>query len=331
MGDQDHRPGSGDYAAAGAEIVRHGFGGTEMEARRETQAVAAAEREKAIVQARYIVAMQRPRDVDTFRVRLLRHCQRPLFAEKAEYAKPVGGQRITGPSIRFVESALQEFGNVVPEVTAIYEDDEKRIVRVTVTDLERNITYSEDATVEKFVERKRTKSGDEVIGERVNSYGDRVFKIRATEDDFANKLAAAVSKKLRNLGLRILPADIVEEAMRKCAATRDSETKQDPDAVRKALSDGFASINVMPSDLKTYLGHDLATSSPAELDELRKVFAAIRDGEATWQAALQVKREERGEVEPSPDDKTADKLKARLTKSANGDRMNGAPRTANGS
>ena len=320
MGDQDHRPSNGDYSDAGAAIVKHGFGSTEIDTKRETQSVAAAEREKAVVQARYIVALQRPRDIDTFRVRLLKHCKRPLFAEKAEYAKPVGGTRITGPSIRFVETALQEFGNVVPEVSAIYEDDEKRIVRVTVTDLERNITYSEDATVEKFVERKRPKGGDEVIGERTNSYGERVYKIRATEDDFSNKLAASVSKKLRNLGLRILPADIVEEAMRDCAKTRDSETKQDPDAVRKGIADGFATINVMPVDIKQYLGHDLATSSPAELDELRKVFAAIRDGEATWVAALQVKREERGEVEPSPEDKTTDKLKQRLNRSAGNDK-----------
>ena len=312
---EETRPSTAAYAESGVAIMRQGFGSTEMERGRETQAGAAAEYAKAIVQARYIVAMQRPRDVDDFRARLLNHCKRPGFAALAEYAKPVGGNAIRGMSIRFVEAALQEYGNVLPEVMAVYEDDEKRIVRITVTDLERNITYAEDATVEKFVERKSA-NGAEVIGERKKKNGEVVYKVRATEDDFANKLGAAVSKKIRNLGLRILPPDIVDEAKAVAAKTRNDKTAADPDAARKSLADAFGMLRVMPSDIKDYLGHDIGTSSPAELDDLRLVYTAIRDGEATWQAVLQLKRQERGEAEVKPNDEAAEKLKAKLAKSA---------------
>ena len=105
----------------GAEkSVTRGFGSTEA-LTRDTAAVAVAERAKAEVQARYIVAMQRPRDVDEARVRILDHCKRRRFAEAARYAKPIGKESIRGPSIRFVEAALQEYGNIVAECRVTYE------------------------------------------------------------------------------------------------------------------------------------------------------------------------------------------------------------------
>jgi hypothetical protein len=120
------------------------------------------------------------------------------------------------------------FGNVLPEETITYDDDLKRVTMVKMTDLETNITYSGDVIVEKTVERRKPKDGDEILGSRINSYGDTVYKIRATEDDFANKIGAACSKKLRNLGIRILPADIVAEAMDECRRRAWTRTRRIP-------------------------------------------------------------------------------------------------------
>lgn len=302
------RPDADAYGQAGAAIERRGFGSMEVERRGEMQAIAAAELAKATIQARYIVAMQRPRDIDNVRVRLLQHAKRPGFAALAEYAKPVGGGKVNGMSIRFVEAALQEYGNALTESTVVYDDDEKRTVRVSLTDLERNITYFEDATVEKFVERKSS-AGGEVIGERRKTNGDIVYKVRATEDDYANKLAAATSKKIRNLGLRILPADIVEEVKLACRDTRHNQSAKDPDADRKRLIDAFAGLRVMPSDLKDYLGHDIGTASPAEIDDLRMVFTAISTGETSWSDVIGDRS-----ADKKPADAAANKLKDKLTK-----------------
>lgn len=307
----DTRPSAAAYEQSSVAIVRQQFGGTELETRRETQGIAAAETAKALVQARYLVAMQRPRDVDDFRARLLKHCKRARFAASAEYAKPVGTSTINGASIRFVEAALQEYGNVQVSSTPIYDDEEKRIVRVTVTDLERNITHDHDVTAEKFVERKKPKGGDEILSERRNKYGDTVYRIRATEDDYANKIGAAVSKAIRTLGLRVLPSDIVAESMDVCYETREKEDAKDPDAAKRKIADSFGTIGVMPAALREYIGHDLGTASPAEIDDLRSVFVAIRDGEATWSAAMDAKRGA-GAVEQKPADKTGDKLKEKL-------------------
>lgn len=302
------RPSDADYGRAGAAIERRGFGSMEIEDRRETQGIAAAETAKAMVQARYIVAMQRPRDVDDFRQRLLKHCKRLRFANTAEYAKPVAGTKIKGISVRFVEAALQEYRNVQVTAAPTYDDEEKRIVKVTVTDLESNNTHELDVTAEKFVERK-VPSGD-VIRERRKKNGDIVYLVRATEDDYANKIGAAVSKAIRNLGLRILPSDIVAECMELCLATRDAEDTRDPDAAKRAIADSFATIGVMPSALKEYLGHDIATCSPDEIKDLRAVFVAIRDGESTWTTTMESKRGDAPAEKPA--DKTGDALKAKL-------------------
>lgn len=308
------RPGR-DNNGAGQSLQRVGFGTIENQQQRETQGMALAARAQAEVQARYIVAMQRPRSFDQVRVRILEHCKRRGFANVAEYEKPVGGQKIRGPSIRFVETALQEYGNVLPESTITYDDDFRRIVRVSLTDLERNITYYDDATVEKFVERKNPKDSDEVLGARTNSQGKQVYRIRATEDDFANKCASAVSKKIRNLGLRILPSDIVDEAMWTCKQTRENSDAQDPAGARLAIIDNFAQhLRVMPVDLDAFLGHPVDQASPAEMDELRAAYAAVREGEAKWIELVEVQRARRGEVEKTTDavKATGDKLKKKI-------------------
>lgn len=276
---------------------KQGFGTSEIALRKETASTAIAERAKAEVQARYIVALQRPRSVDEARVRILKHCQRPRFAAAARYAKPVGGKKIEGPSIRFVETALQEYGNVLPECMVVFDDPEQRIVRVAVTDLERNITHTKDVVIKKTVERSKLSPGQRPISQRLNSYGKMVYEVPATEDDLLNRQGALESKAIRTLGLRILPADIVDEAMAIAVKTQESDAAQDPDAKRKAIVDAFAKLGVMPKDLAEYLGHDLGQTTPAEIVDLQAVYGALNDREGTWADVMEVRRQERGDVE----------------------------------
>lgn len=285
---------------ARGDIVRHdGMGGTALERAAETSAAAVAERAKAEVQARYLVAIQSPRNIDDARVRILTHCKRLRFADAARYKKPIGGgKHIEGASIRFVEAALQAWGNVYADTTVAYEDDEKRIVKVTLTDFEGNITYSKDVVVEKSVERHSV-VGREVIGSRRNSRGETVYTVRATSAELAQVQGAAESKAIRTLGLRILPADIVDEAMDQCVRVVASAVDADPDRARKELADAFTAIGVSPKELAKFLGHELSAAAPPQLLELRAIYQAIRDGEATWKDAVAYKAID----EAGPDDK----------------------------
>lgn len=270
---------------AGA-LVKQEFGSRSLEVRAETASAAVAAQAQAAVQARYVMAMQRPRDWDSVRQRILAECQRPGFAEVALYSKPVSGKPMEGLSIRFAEAALRCMTNVFPEVTVVYEDRTKRIVRVALTDLEGNLTFSKDIVVEKTVERRTLKDGQDAIAERTNSYGKKVYIVEATEDDLLNKQAALESKALRSHALRLLPGDIADEAEALIRATLANRAAKDPGAERKRIIDAFGAIGVPVAELVKYVGHPLEAIVPAELVELRAVYAAVKDGEATWQDQL---------------------------------------------
>lgn len=297
---------AGNAAIQAGVSQTDGFGESAMERRAETASTAMAAQAEAAVKARYVMALQRPRDWDTVRIKLLRECMRPGFADVARYRKPIG-KGVEGPSIRFAEAALRCMGNVMTEIEIKYDDAEKRIVRVSVTDLEGNVTYPTEVVVEKTVERSRLKEGDEPIRTRINSRGHKTYLLPATEDDLLNKQNAIVSKAIRTSALRILPGDILDECMDQVLETQRQRDNKDPSAARKKLVDAFAGIGVMPGDLKAYLGHDVAQVSPADLAHLRALFAAIRDGETSWQEALahktgKAKADEAGKANGAPTD-----------------------------
>lgn len=281
----------------------------------ETSAMAVAAQAQALVQARYLVAIQRPRDWDETRIKLLKACARPGFAETAIYSKPVGGSRVEGPSIRFAEEAARAMGNLDVQTPVLYDDNEKRIIQVRVTDLEANNTYATEVTVQKTVERRQLKQGMEVIGSRENSQGQMVYLVRATDDDLLNKQNALVSKAMRTGILRVLPSDIREEAIDAARRTMDNRDAADPDAARKKLTSAFAALGVPPGELKKYLGHDLATCSPAEVADLRAVYTSLKDGEASW-AEVMKQRALEDESAHDAEQAAATKSRSQATKDA---------------
>ncbi|MCK9326845.1 MAG: hypothetical protein M0P69_15240 [Bacteroidales bacterium] len=247
----------------------------------DPSAVASAEQAKARIQSAYIMAMQRPRNFDQARINILRSCDRPGFAELVEYAKPIGGSNIIGPSIRFAEECVRNWGNMDVTQQVVYDDETVRRITVTVTDYESNASFSSSVQIEKTVERKNS-SGREVLSERINSRGEKVFLVKATEDEIANKQGSAVSKAMRNDVLRLIPQDLIAEALERARETLKKKDKTDPDSARKKLNDAFAKIGIMPNDLKEYLGHDLAQIQPSELQELRGIYQSISDGQSKW-------------------------------------------------
>jgi hypothetical protein len=58
-------------------VTRQEFGATQLERRAETSAVAVAAQAEAMIKARWVMALQRPRDWDTVRLKLLAEARRP--------------------------------------------------------------------------------------------------------------------------------------------------------------------------------------------------------------------------------------------------------------
>ena len=294
---------------SGMTKTSEGFDSTSVDFSGETSSTALAARVTAIAQAKFIMAMKRQRNMDDVRVKLLRACERPGFAgsltEKiwgaAWYKKPVG-DGVEGFSIRFAEEAIRALGNIDVQTVTLWDDPYKRIVEVTVLDLENNISYPTSITVEKTVERKRLGKGQIALRQRVNSYGEPLYIVEATDDEVFTKQQNLISKAIRNGALRLLPGDIQAECRARILAIRFGDAAKDPDGFRRKVLDSFAALNVMPPQLEDYLGHDLGVCTPAELTELRDLHTAIKEGKTTWVAAL---AEVKGEEEPQRNDPKA--------------------------
>lgn len=258
----------------------------------ETASTAIAAQAKAMVESRYIMAMRNPRNRDQVRLDLLAECRRPAFAnnKSAYYKKPIG-QGVEGLGIRFVEVALRCMKNVLIETNMIFEDDQKEIHRVSVTDLESNVTYPLDVKVTKTVERSKPADDGTYISMRKNSQGKITYTVPAQDDDLLNKRGAMISKAVRTLGLRIIPGDLCDEAEAIIKKIRLDHAAQDPGAERKRIVDAFAEIGVKAVDLVAYLGHSIEQCSPAQLVDLRGIYGAIKDGEATWKTVMDNKAE----------------------------------------
>ena len=205
--------------------------------------------------------------------------------------------------------------NIAIDVETVYDDLGKRIVSVAVVDLEANYPIRTMITLDKTVERKSIKPGQEVLSSRTNSQGEQTFLVRATEDDLAVKQGAAVSKAMRNCILRLIPGDILDDCEERILHTQHTKDAQDPAAARKKIADGFGMIGVKAAELKAYLGHDLDGCSPAEMKHLREVYQAIKDGETTWRAVLGDKETAANDGKPVPSS-VSDKIKAKAGKPA---------------
>lgn len=296
--------------ASGGQVTQ-GFGEVALRGQAETASSAVAAREQAALQARYIMAMRQPRDIERFRSRILQDCQRYTFAEVAKYCRPVGGgKNAEGPSIRFAEAALRAYGNASAEVSTVFDNDKLRILRVVVVDYETNTGYATDIPVAKAVEKRGERDGKPpkgrtVISQRTNSYGDQTYLIEATEDELLVRQAALVSKAIRTQALRILPGDIVEEAMGQVERTLEAGPRNvDPKAAMRAMIDAFGTIGVTVDDLRQWSGgRELAALSPRELSTLRKAYSGIKEGMATWADFMESK-------DPSGTADDAEKIKA---------------------
>ena len=261
----------------------------------ENAALAMAAAQKATVEARYKMALARPRDLDIVRQAMLKDANRSSFARVAIYHKPIG-KGVEGPSIRFVEAAIRNMTNILTETTTISEDDERRVIRVAVSDLETNTYFSQDVTVTKTVERSKLPQGEKPIRMRTNSYGKPVYILHGTDDDILNKQNALISKAVRTLGLRLIPGDLVDEALWYVRQTMAKEDAQNPDMAKNRIIDAFAQLGVQVEQLKEYVGHELSALDPNELQTLRAIYSAIKDGETSWKAVMDDKAEKEAEA-----------------------------------
>lgn len=269
--------------------------------------VAAAE---AWIKGACAMAVKFPRDLDVVRQKLLHECERPSFAAAALYSKPVGTTKVTGLSIRFAEQAIASMQHIHVSTLTLAETDDWRKIEVRVWDAQNMVSYADETTIQKTIERRSVAKGQEVIRTRPNRSGELLYIIRAEEGDLLNQVNAAKSKAIRNAGLRLVPGWLLDECKEAVNETMRKRDKSDPDKAKREIFDSFAALGVSVDLLKSYIGHDKPVLQPEELQELRKLYTAIKDGETTIQAALDIKNDKQPEADKT---KGVAALKSRLS------------------
>ncbi len=278
----------------------------------ETATAQATAMARGQVEAQYLMAERHPRNMDLVRQRLLKECDRTGFAEVAIYSIPRAGIKIEGPTIRFAEGVRRLYGNMLTQSALIYEDDHQQIIRITVVDFETNSPAISDVSVSKCKEVRNPRKGEEVISARANSTGQTVYKVAVTDDDMRMKRGSEAARARRNLILELIPADLKDECMARCRKTMKVKAKQDPDAYRKQVVDGFTLLGVPADELAKYLSHDLGSASPDEMLELRIVYQTVKDGEATWHECLAAKTGIVADAEADPNAELKAKIQAKV-------------------
>ncbi len=126
-----------------------------------------------------------------------------------------------------------------------------------MTDLERNDSWSQEIVIERN---------------------------QATERVFVQKVQAEVSRAQRTLFLKLLPASLKDECTRTIRETMANADARDPDLAKKRAIDAMEELGVSADEIAAFLGQETRLElQPAELQRLRTIHQAIRDGQTTWQ------------------------------------------------
>lgn len=263
----------------------------------EAAVTAVATKARAEVESALIMARKFPRHELDIRTKVLNTCRIYSFADKAKYKKPQGKKLengkwvqnyVIGPSIRLAEELFRQWGNITYETNVLYENAKVRIISCRAMDLQTLATSTSQFIIEKTVERKSAE-GRVVVDERVNSNGEKISIVVATEDEVFSKQNNIGSKYRRNLIIQLIPTYLLQDALTAIDDTIKAGIKENPDRAKLDMLDRFAKFGILPADIEKYLGHPVAQIMPDEIQELMDIFTAIVEKETTWEDVLEEK------------------------------------------
>lgn len=258
----------------------------------DTSTAAAIAREESIVKAQLFAAMQRPRRPSEAYAQIVRACDDPAFAQGARYVFPRGGATIEGPSVVLARECARLWGNVRFGYHVISDDGEQVTVAGFAHDLETNTLSTSEITFRAKIQRKRD---------------GRTVWIDPDERDRRELVAKNGAIAERNCVLKILPPDLIEDAMTHARTAMESaarqDVRQDPQRARKSLAVAFQDLGVSVAMLETYLGHALEQLNAQEVAQLRTLYRSIRDGQVdraeVFESLAPSHGPSRGTIDPS--------------------------------
>lgn len=231
------------------------------------------------IQARVIMARQFPRDEAQAATNLINACKRLSFAEDVEYSFKRGKKKndetdkwednfVSGPSVVIAREAARVFGHIDCGFRVIAEDMMTRTLEGFALDLQTGTKFKAQDTFEKKIQRK------------VNGQTEWVAPDERDLRELQNKRGALLE---RNCILRIIPRDIIEDALLEARTTVQRFNESQKDEATKRLVKKFGSLGVNVDMLSKFLGiDDLTQITTTHLEQLRPIYTSIKDGNSRW-------------------------------------------------
>lgn len=237
-------------------------------AEREAGAAIGVHQAEAELRAMIIVARRFPRNEAAAAANLIKSCKRPGFAEVAAYSFPRAGNRIIGPSVAMAREACRLWGNIRKGLRIVSIDEEYVHIKAIAHDTQTNQYEEAEDKFAKLIERKKPGGG--------------THWIVPDERDLRELINRRGAICERNAALKILPKDLIEEAMRETHETMRKaaagEVEQDKAAAVRRLVLAFDGVGVNPDMLIARIGHTLELITVDEATELRQILNSLTDG-----------------------------------------------------
>ncbi len=241
------------------QVVKNPFGEV---VQKESNALAEVESQRAIqeVQAAITVAKKFPRNEMVATDRILRACTRKSLAEGALYSYNKGKTDVSGPSIRLAETIAQNWGNFQYGIRELSQQTGSSTVEAFAWDLETNVRSNKVFQVPHIQYSK--------------NYGNKVL---TDPRDIYEKVANDGARRLRACILAVIPSDVTESAAQQCEDTLKANADTSPAAIKK-LCESFKAFKVTEEMLQKRIGNRLDAIRPAQIVQLRKIYASLKDG-----------------------------------------------------
>ena len=240
---------------------RNPFGSEVAAVRGPIGALANAEQQRVIaeVQAQMIMARTNPRDQKMCMDKILNDCTRVSLAEKALYQYGRGGAAVSGPSIRLAEAVAQRWGNLASGMREISRQNGYSECVAYAWDLETGYRDERQFQVRHW---RDTKQGGYAVTE---------------ERDIYEMIANMGARRKRAALLAVIPGDVIEAAVEECERTLHVSADTGPESLKRVI-DAFAEFGVTRAQLEKRAQCRFEAIRPAQLVQLRKIYASLRDG-----------------------------------------------------
>lgn len=262
--------------------------GLNIPAPQASTAAATVEGQRAVAEALAAVQVARsfPRNEQRAIDAITNDCSLVELAEDATYVYARGGNDITGPSIRLLETIFRRWGNVESGVKELDRQGEYSTVMAYAIDLE---TGWRDTKVFQVRHWRDTKRGGYALKD---------------ERDIYEVIANAGARRKRACMEAIIPPDVKEKALKQCELTLSDKIKITPDFIN-SLIESFGKFGVTQAMIEKRIQRKIHSMTPGHAISLRRIHNSLRDHMGEVQDWFDVGEGAPGERHPVGEQTTA--------------------------